>query len=65
LNIRGFGRSGRKQCIIDTIRKHDIDFIGIQETKTMNFHNNYLTSLASGKPFCWNWLPSVGSGGGS
>jgi hypothetical protein len=23
--------------VIDTIRKNDIDFIGIQETKTMDF----------------------------
>jgi hypothetical protein len=25
---------GRKQCVMDTIRNHDLDFIGIQETKT-------------------------------
>jgi hypothetical protein len=49
---------------MDTIRKNDVDFIGIQETKTMIFQDNYLPSLASGKPFCWNWLPSVGNAGG-
>jgi hypothetical protein len=32
-NIRGMGRAGKKQCIIDTMVKHDVKFIGIQETK--------------------------------
>jgi hypothetical protein len=49
---------------MDTIRKNDVDFIGIQETKTMIFQDNYLSSLANGKSFCWNWLPSFGSAGG-
>jgi hypothetical protein len=41
-----------------------VDFIGIQETKTIDFQVNYLNSLASGKHFCWNWLSSTGSAGG-
>jgi exonuclease III len=63
-NIRGLGRSSRKQCIIETIKKNDVDFIGLQETKIVAFSNKYLESLTSGKQFCWNWLSAIGSAGG-
>jgi hypothetical protein len=63
-NIRELGKAGRKQCIIKTIRKNAIDFIGIQETKSVAFSDKYLESLTSGRQLCWNWLPANGSAGG-
>jgi hypothetical protein len=63
-NIRGMGEKGRKPCIMNVFRKHDIDFISIQETKTINFSDRYLNSLSGGKLFCWKWLPSTGTAGG-
>jgi hypothetical protein len=49
---------------MDVFRKHDIDFIGIQETKSINFSDRHLNSLSGGKLFCWKWLPSTGAAGG-
>jgi hypothetical protein len=63
-NIRGLGTKGRKQCVIDVIRNHNLDFIWMQETKTKTFSGNYLNSFAGTKQLCWNWLPSIGSDGG-
>jgi hypothetical protein len=63
-NIRGLGKGDRKQCLIDTIRKHNVSFVNIQETKTREFSDNYLNSLVGRKPFYWKWLPSVGFAGG-
>jgi hypothetical protein len=47
-NIRELGKADRKQCIIKTIRKNAVDFIGIQETKSVAFSDKYLESLTSG-----------------
>jgi hypothetical protein len=63
-NNRGLGKKDRKQCLADTIRKHDVSFVGIQETKTREFSDNYLNSLTGRKLFCWKWLPSMGSARG-
>jgi hypothetical protein len=63
-NIRGMGRAGRKRCIIDTMVKHDVKFMGIQETKKYEFTDKFLEELAGMKHFCWNCLPSMGSAGG-
>jgi hypothetical protein len=63
-NIRGLGKKGRTQCVAEIIRKWDLEFIGLQETKSMEFSDKYLDSLARKKQFCWNWLPSKGSAGG-
>jgi exonuclease III len=51
-NIRGMGKKSRKQCIIDVVKEYDIDFIGIQETKTREFSNNSLNALSGRKQFC-------------
>jgi exonuclease III len=53
-NIRSLGKKGRKQCLINVFQKYDLDFIGIQETKTRDFSTNYLNSLSGRKKFCWN-----------
>jgi hypothetical protein len=53
-NIRSLGRKGRKQCIIDIFKKYYLDFIGIQETKTMPFSDRYLDFVIGMKQFCWN-----------
>jgi exonuclease III len=63
-NIRGLGKSGRKQCVMDVLFEYKVDFIGIQETKNCEFDVSYLESLAGVKQFCWNWLPTKGSASG-
>jgi exonuclease III len=63
-NIRGLGKIGKKQSLIDMIAENDVDFIGIQETKLENFAVSLLESLAGKKQFCWNWLSSKGAAGG-
>jgi exonuclease III len=48
-NIRGLGKSGRKQCVMDVLFEYKVDFIGIQETKNCEFDVSYLESLAGVK----------------
>jgi hypothetical protein len=57
-NIRGMGKKGRTQCIQEKIQKEDLDFVGIWETKSVEFTSSYLNSLARRNQFCWNWLPA-------
>jgi hypothetical protein len=57
-NIRGMGKNGRTRSIQEKIQKEDLDFIGIQETKSAEFSGSYLDSLAGRKDFCWKWLPA-------
>lgn len=55
-NIRGTGKKGRSQRIMELCKDNQVDFIGIQETKKTDFMNHYLESLVSGKNFEWKWL---------
>ena len=55
---------GRKQRVAELCVQNNLDFIGIQESKKESFHENYLSSLAGGRNFCWKWLPSIGASGG-
>ena len=49
---------------MDICKEHNLDFIGIQETKSESFSATYLSSLAGNKHFCWKWLPARGTAGG-
>jgi exonuclease III len=60
-NIRGLWKSGKKQFLIELIHKYDLDFVGIQETKSEVFTSGFLEVLAGRKQFCRNWLPSKGA----
>jgi exonuclease III len=51
-NIRGMGKTGKKQCLIDLIKEHDLDFLGVQETKLEQFSCNLLEALAGSRQFC-------------
>jgi hypothetical protein len=44
-NIRGLGKSDRKQCITYVIATADVSFIGIQETKKRDFTQTYLAFI--------------------
>lgn len=63
-NIRGLGKTGRKEYVIDLIKNNNLDFVGIQETKKEDFDVEYLDALAGRKQFCWNWIPAKGTAGG-
>jgi exonuclease III len=40
-NIRGLWKSGKKQFLIELIHKYDLDFVGIQETKSEVFTSGF------------------------
>jgi hypothetical protein len=56
-NIRGMGKSGRSQCISEIIRKQDVCFVGIQETKKTEFHSLFLDSLTGGDNYARSGSP--------
>jgi exonuclease III len=62
-NIRGMGKKGRTRCIQEKIQE-ELNFIGIQETKSVGFNESYLDSLTGSKHFCWKWLPTKKTAGG-
>jgi exonuclease III len=44
-NIRGLNKDGRIKCLSDFINTNNLDFVGIQETKKVDFPINLLTLL--------------------
>jgi hypothetical protein len=36
-DIRGLGKKSRTQCVAEMIMKWELEFIGLQETKTKDF----------------------------
>jgi exonuclease III len=63
-NPRGFGKSGRAQCIADVLSTHKIDFVGFQETKKESISNSFLKSISGNVDFLWHYLPAKGTAGG-
>jgi hypothetical protein len=51
-NIRGMGKVGKKKSLIEMIAENDVNFVGIQETKQVEFSVNFLDNLAGKKQFC-------------
>ena len=51
-------------CILDLIRDHGLDFVGIQETMKKDFSSKFLRKIDPGECFEWRWTPSVGKSGG-
>jgi exonuclease III len=50
-NVRGMRKVGKKQCLMEMIKEHDLDFIGVQETKKEEFTDTYLNVLGGSKQF--------------
>jgi exonuclease III len=63
-NIRGLNHPSRKLCL-DIIKNNRVDFVGIQETKKEEFHLSFLKNLTNPTAFSWNFLPAIGTAGGS
>jgi hypothetical protein len=49
LEYRWLRKKGRTQCVAEMIRKLELEFTGLQETKSMDFSYRYLESLAGNK----------------
>ena len=64
LNIRGAGKTGRKQYLADLIAKNKLEFVGIQETKCVKFSVQYLSFISSHSDFSWVELPANKTAGG-
>jgi hypothetical protein len=43
---------GKKKSLIEMIAENDVNFVGIQETKQVEFSVNFLDNLAGKKQFC-------------
>jgi hypothetical protein len=64
-NIRGLNKPGRQLSLEQIIRDNHVDFIGIQETKKIEFQNNFVRNLPGGAVnFEWHFLPTRGAAGG-
>ena len=63
-NIRGTGKTGRKQEIADLIAKYKLEFIGLQETKCEQFPISFLNYIAGQWDFSWLELPATRTAGG-
>ena len=63
-NIRGTGKTGRKQTLADLIHDHKLEFIGIQETKCVSFSPRFLKYISGPWDFSWLELPANKSAGG-
>jgi hypothetical protein len=61
-NIRGLNKSGRIKCLSNFIRQHNLYFVGIQETKKMDFNDSLLNTMSNSME--WRFLPAVGTSGG-
>lgn len=57
-NVRGLNKEGRLQCITDFVNDNNLDFVGFQETKKVNFEESYLNYIH--KDFSWKNLPAAG-----
>jgi hypothetical protein len=63
-SIRGLNQPSRKNSLSSLIRKNQVDFVGVMETKKEVILPNFLDSLASPVQFVWHLLHAVGTTGG-
>lgn len=63
-NVRGLNKDGRMNKIAEFIKKHQLDFVGFQETKKENFDQSFLQNISGTKDFCWKWLHARKTSGG-
>ena len=63
-NIRGTGKTGRKQALADLIHDHKLEFVGIVETKCAAFSPHFLNYVAGPWEFTWIELPANKTAGG-
>jgi exonuclease III len=63
-NIRGTGKTGRKQALSDWISKYKIEFLTVQETKKEKMSLAFLKSISGAWDFDWFELPANNTAGG-
>jgi exonuclease III len=63
-NVRGLGKSYRRNWVKNHILAEDLDVVAIQETIKQDFTDFELKELASNNDFCWLWVPPRGHSGG-
>lgn len=63
-NIRGFGQTGKIQCLGDFLNNNHVDFVGFFETKRENIDNHILNGIAGNNDFVWHSLPAINTAGG-
>jgi hypothetical protein len=64
INIRGLGGAVKRKYLKELVRKENIEFLAIQETKLDSITDNLCHSLWGGDDCNWAFLPSVGNSGG-
>ena len=64
LNSRGLRDLAKHTRIVDSIRDHQLDFVGILETGKRDFSVSLLNRLAGGVDFTWISSPPRGRSGG-
>jgi hypothetical protein len=62
LNSRGLNKPGRTRCVSDFIKMNKLEFVGLQETKKVEFNANILGLIDI--DLNWNYMPAVGTAGG-
>jgi exonuclease III len=63
-NVRGLGKSSRKQQVKEFIEEHKLQMVGLQETMKDSFSGRDLLDLAGIREFTWQWIPPKGKSGG-
>ena len=64
LNSRGLRDLAKHTRIADSIREHNLDFVGISETGKRDFSVSLLNRLSGGVDFTWISRPPRGRSGG-
>jgi mannosylglycoprotein endo-beta-mannosidase len=63
-NVRGLGSRVKRRKICDLIRRENIDFMAIQETKMEAFSEFFVANLWGNSACGWASYPAVGNSGG-
>jgi exonuclease III len=63
-NIRGLGKSRKRNLVKDHIMLEDMDLVAIQETIKQSFEDKELKEMSGNKEFSWFWSPAKGHSSG-
>jgi hypothetical protein len=63
-NIRGLGGAVKRNSIKELLRKENVDFLALQETKLESISDSVCYGLWGDEDCQWVSLPSVGNSGG-
>lgn len=63
-NVRGLGKSYRRNLVKEHILQEELDIVALQETIKQDFEDWELREMARNKDFSWHWTPARGHSGG-